>query len=375
MLPKINVVYFCSFYGQYNDHPKYISIELYNSHPEINQVWCKSEKNNEHFPPYIKNIKFESFLHYFYIYNAKVVVDNYFGLRSFIGEEFGIKSKLYQWLSNIDDNQLNIATWHGTPLKCIGFDSFDYDSTKHLYSCVDYSLAGCSLTHTCLLKAFRNSFDVRLYGTPRNDIFWRNLDALEIKNKLCLPLNKKVLLYAPTFRNDVENSGISQLKNLNIDKLLNSLSQKFGGEWVIVCRFHSHVMNLLNKSIIDGIQIIDGNIGDDMSDYLYVTDVLLTDYSSSMFDFALTGKPCFLYTPDKDYYIKQERGSYINIEKLPFPPNVTCNELFDSINNFNNEIYKNKVNEFLINIGNIEDGQASKRIVDSIYTFITEKRK
>ena len=122
-------------------------------------------------------------------------------------------------------------------------------------------------------------------------------------------------------------------------------------------------------------QLINGNIGDDMAEYLACTDILITDYSSSMFDFALTGKPCFLFAPDREHYEKKERGFYLDYDSLPFPISYTNEELIKNIQKFDDAAYRERVLRFLEEIGNVEDGKASERIAQCIVHFIETGEK
>ena len=118
-------------------------------------------------------------------------------------------------------------------------------------------------------------------------------------------------------------------------------------------------------------KIINGNLNDDMAEYLACADILITDASSSMFDFALTGKPCFLYFPDVEHYDKVERGFYFDIQRdLPFPLSVNFDELCEQIQSFDEEKYAVGIKELLENIGNIDDGNSSKRVVEYIVEHI-----
>ena len=112
-----------------------------------------------------------------------------------------------------------------------------------------------------------------------------------------------------------------------------------------------------------------------MAEYLACADVLLTDYSSSMFDFALTGRPCFLFAPDREHYEKRERGFYMSYDALPFPASYTGGELLEKIKTFDKESYKQKIAKFLAAIGDAEDGRASERITRCIIHFIRKGEK
>ena len=103
-----------------------------------------------------------------------------------------------------------------------------------------------------------------------------------------------------------------------------------------------------------------------MTEYLLCADVLITDFSSSFFDFALTKKPCFLFATDLKNYSENERGLYFSYLDLPFPTSQTPKELYYQIINFDENIYESNVCSFLKLLGNYEDGYASTKIVNDI---------
>ena len=103
-----------------------------------------------------------------------------------------------------------------------------------------------------------------------------------------------------------------------------------------------------------------------MSDYFSCADILITDASSSMFDFALTKKPCFLYFPDIENYRDKERGFYMEIEELPFPISVSFLDLLQSMDAFDKSNYEKRVEILLKKIGSENDGNASERVVNYI---------
>ena len=231
----------------------------------------------------------------------------------------------------------------------------------------------------------RLTFDkvcIKITGTPRNDILV-NLKELDVKTKktaMGINPDRKILLYAPTFRDsngegsvaDIENSGIKQIQEIKFAELLNALANKFGGEWSIVLRFHHYVASKINwKSFEDkyGDRIINGNTFDDMADYLQISDVLITDASSSFFDYALTKRPCFLFFPDVEKYCN-ERGLYFSFSEMPFPMSRTFQELIKSIGDFDVDSYVNGCSGFLDKIGNSDDGSSTERIVSIINDLI-----
>ena len=150
------------------------------------------------------------------------------------------------------------------------------------------------------------------------------------------------------------------------EKCLSEFSRKFKDEYVMLIRLHP---NILDRSTELGIEGKDGvynaSFYPDMQELLVASDILITDYSSSMFDFALTKKPCFIYASDIKNY-SDDRGFYFDLEKLPFVISTDTKELLSNISLFNIDKYNKEVNGFLVQQGCVDDGYASKRVVDWI---------
>ena len=363
-----STVFFISFNGQYNDNPKYVSECLHAMHPEISIVWCVSEHGNETPPGYAKTVHFGSDEYYKYLYSSKVVVDNYTGCGSF--GFYNGKGLLKRWLVS-SYKQLCISTWHGTPLKKIGQDTLK-SKPRGYASTTTYCVAGCEYTANCLKHAYFFDDRMKLVGTPRNDILFKDKDIISLKYKLGLP-NKKIVLYAPTFRESVLWSGIEQLRLIDIDVLLQTLTKRFSGEFAFVFRVHHSVLGKIKTEGLlefDSNTVINGNIGDDMAEYLVCSDVLITDYSGSLFDYALTKKPCFLFAPDRDYYEHVWPGFLMQYDQVPYPIAEDFASLIDNIKDYDEKTSDQKRISFLKTIGNVEDGHASERIVEDIVTYL-----
>lgn len=371
---KTDTVVFKSFEGQYNDNPKYISEKLHEIRPDIKIVWGITKKSSgSDIPLYVKKCDINSVAFSKISATAIVVIDNMSGMQ-------GIKGKKYIRILDYfikRRNQLNLSTWHGTPLKKIGCDIPSYNISNY-QSSTTYITAGNKYSYDIFKHAF-HGIDIVKYGAARNDILVNGgIDTNAIKRKLNLPVEKKILLYAPTFRENEYDSGISQIKSIDLDKMFEMLGKRFGGEWVIVLRVHHRVLMKLRSEcgeVVDNKIVYDGNAYDDMAEYLLCADALLTDYSSSMFDYMLTGKPCFLYAHDRDRYVNDERGVYMGIDKLPYPFADSVKQLYDNVAEYDSALTNMKEKEFLDKIGNADDGQASLRVVKDILYFIDETKK
>lgn len=374
---KHNRYVFTSFSGHYSDNTKYISIKLHEIDKNAEIVWLVRPEYEKDVPGYAKVIKIDTLREYWYRGTATAQIDNVYGFRANFkmvdSKITNVKLKILSFLSN-KKKQPIFATMHGTPVKKIGRDQIG-NTVLDMYCPNTYLLVGDKLTADVLERVTFEKIPIEVLGSPRNDILFSANENIKIN--IGLPKDKKILLFAPTFRNDgkdvegknVYRSGINQLAEMDFDRLFQTLSHKFGGEWVMVCRFHYHVVDLVDWKSLEKRypgKFINGNQHDDMADYLACSDILITDSSSCMHDFSLTQKPCFLYFPDLDNYENKERGFYIKLEELPFSVAVDFSTLLNNIANHNQKDYENKINQFLVKIASKNDGNASERVVNYI---------
>ena len=378
---KKNTVFFSSFHGTYSDNPKYVSLKLHEKCPSAKIYWAiDSNKSHAALPDYVTPVEFQSKEYFKLNCRAQVLVDNFSGNRTTLVQrgEGAIKRKLLKYVAKKRKKQFSVTTWHGTPLKRISADEPDSKIIGFNNNC-EYVLAGCDFTAECMRSCFLDSLPIKKYGSPRNDIlFDDSVDKSAIRRRLNLPENLKIALYAPTFRNNVEDSGASQMRELDFEKLFAALQAKFGGEWCLAVRVHQKVLLQIDVQGLAaryGGRILSGNVGDDMAEYLVCADLLITDYSSSMFDFALTNKPCILYVPDRAHYEGEERGFYMDFDSLPFPAAKNSAELSALIENFDVQSYCKGVEDLLQRLGNFEDGRASERVVDDVINFLNHNGK
>lgn len=362
-------IYCCSFHGQYGDSPRRISEELKKQYPDVRIIWEIGMKSNEIIPDYIVKVKPFSTKSVLYRSMSKITIDNYLGWSYGYENVNSFKLKLVE--KQKKKGQFGIATWHGTPLKHISIDEKQYIGKNVMF----YSMADLLMCNSFFMKKLYDRINFRkipilMSGTPRNDILFINKKDrnIQLRKKLELPVNKKIILYAPTFRADnLKMGGLSQIESFDFEKLFSALEEKFNGEWCFVFRAHDSVVELINKRGIKETETFKlGNKGDDMAEYLYVSDVLLTDYSSSFFDYSLCKRPCFLYCPDLEHYKNVERGLYFSMDDLPFPLAMNPDALYQCIKDFDMNKYQYNIDSFLESLGNIEDGNATVKIMKVI---------
>ncbi len=373
-----NKYVFTSFNGHYSDNPKYICEALHAQSPQAQIVWLVNPAYISDVPSYAKAVNIGSKKAFWHRASARAIIDNVYGERenNLIYGDRKAKFKIKTFLKKKGSQDV-FTTWHGTPLKKMGIDQ--HASTVCDFSCPDTTMIlGNQFTLDIMDHLTFHKLDMQLLGTPRNDILFQGSEQIaKVKAQLGLPADKKVILFAPTFRTDGSNiadkniarSGINQLEEMDFDLLFETLAQKFGGDWVLVCRFHYHVEKMVDWDALEQQypgRIINGNRHDDMAQYLLCTDVLLTDASSSMFDFSLTKKPCFLFFPDLEYYGSEERGFYGNVEDLPYPCAVDFKGLLDAIRHFDSAQYAQKTDRLLNDYGFVDDCQSSERVANFI---------
>ena len=190
-----------------------------------------------------------------------------------------------------------------------------------------------------------------------------NEDEEEIQQKLGLDSSCKVVLYAPTYRGTpgFDKESNNKFKELDFQPLKEALVQRFSGSWEVLYRAHYYMASGRNG---DG-SVMDVSYYDDMQELLLVTDVLITDFSSSMWDFSLMYKPCFLYAPDIDTY-DIERGFYTSPYSWPFPLAKSNQELASKIIGFDENKYAADVNRHFDELGSYENKDACAKVWKAI---------
>ena len=178
--------------------------------------------------------------------------------------------------------------------------------------------------------------------------------------------NKKLALYAPTFRNDIKKDYVAT-SNIELDflNLKKQLDISMGGDWCILLRLHPAVAS--ESSMIEKAEfIVDVSDYPESQELIAASDIMITDYSSIMFEPAFVRKPVFLFAPDRSEYINKERELLIDYDALPFMIAETNEELSEIIRNFDNDSYVKNVDAFMEKYGVNEDGHASERTAQFI---------
>lgn len=359
VLPLKNRVNFIAFSGrQYSDSPRRISELLLQEHPEIQQVWAFNEPEKFRFleEKGIKVVKYKSLEYLYYVMTSKVYVDN---------AEFWSALKFRP-------GQMVLETWHGGgAYKRVGGHRIDVNEREQQHAVEKmnkitlFLSSSRAFTNFVIRDAYQYRGEVLECGLPRNDDLLHPDPAVSarVRQALNIPENAKVLVYAPTFR----NSHSLDLYDVDFGRLKAALEHKFGGEWVILLRMHYYLADKAMASQADFLR----NATDypDMQDLLQCADVLLTDYSSCMWDFSLMHKPCFLYARDIAEY-RGERDFYTPIDSWPFPLADDNDSLEQVIAAFDEGQYRTDVDRHHTELGSTESGTATAQCVQRIAAFL-----
>lgn len=272
-----------------------------------------------------------------------------------------------------------IQTWHGTPLKKLALDleqmtmagEKDLEDYKKKFlknsRTWDYLISQNSYSTHIFRRAFGFEKEILEIGYPRNDILINrnNPQSInEIKGKLGLPADKKFILYAPTWRDNEHHGHLSYKFSSKID--YDYLKQKLEKDYIIIIKAHYLVGEHLDISRYENF-LYQFDASYDIAELYLISDLLVTDYSSVMFDFSLLKRPMLFYTYDLEQYKDKLRGFYFDfMEEAPGPIVLTNEQLADEILNYDFGRYQVKYNRFSEKYNHADHGDASKKVADLI---------
>lgn len=350
---KTNQILFKSFAAQHIAcNPLYIFKELEKSKEasNIKFIWVYNKTPPQNFSSAnVIFIKEKSFAFVFANLTSKIIITNH-NIPSYIP---------------FRKNQIVINTWHGGGAYKKVFASnktnsvFDIARYKHTAKKTTYFISSSNyFSQTCTPAFFIPENKLLPIGMPRNDIFFNPDKVKEANEKVRNFYNIKTenlfVLYAPTFRGVLQNSFFKE--DLNFNDLIKPFEEKFNKKVTFAFRGHYSLKNNSSTNFQ-----IDASDYPDMQELLCAADILITDYSSSMWDFSLTKKPVFIYANDLQEYINN-RGFYNPPEEWGFPIAQTIDEFINAIASFNENEYKTNIDTMHKKFGSFDQGTASKSI-------------
>lgn len=346
-------------YKQYGCNPRYLTEYLLNNYPDMEIVWVfRRGIDFSGIDKRIKCVRFRTWEYLKMVNSAEFLVTN---------------SRTDPWhiYWHKRPEQKYLMLWHGgAALKKVERDAEDklgysyWRKAKRDSEVCDLMISGCRANTDLIKRSFWYSGEILEAGIPRNDIFFNTKQHLEIRERLNseynIPANNRIVMYAPTFR----RSGSIEPYRIDWQGLLPHLREKFGGEdLTILLRLHPNLIGKADtSSLINSPAVIDMTRYPDMQELLCISDMLITDYSSSMFDYAILRRPCLLYATDVEQY---DRGYYYNLSELPFPLARDGKQLVELIKSFDYENYLSSLDAFLDNtLGLKERGVAAKELAE-----------
>ncbi len=349
LVPMRDAAVFMSFSGKaYSDNPKAVSEALHAIRPEMEIVWLMQdpEKKAGVTPDYVRRVRIHSSEALRAMATAKAWVFNA------PVHEYAIKRR----------GTVYVQTWHGDRgFKKMLYDAPDHPQDRELYEkdICDAMCAGSTFCEGTYRTGFRYQGVLLRFGSPRNDALMRTDPAkvASVKAALGISAGSRVLLYAPTMRNSSRRAGVAQpIQPIDIPRTLDLL----GPEWVCAVRAHSTQIGL--SGLPDDARIVDASGYEDMADLLVMADLLITDYSSSAGDFALTGRPIVLFQEDRAAFEQAERTFYFEIEQSPYVVVTSQAELEGHLMRVTAEKAEENDRAVLAFYGAYETGRASAEV-------------
>lgn len=355
---KKNKVVFYSYGGKgYGGNCRYIAEEILRQKLPWDVVWIVNDTQME-MPEGIRKVLFSAHTQTYELSTAKVIVSNVkYGMNY-------IKKK----------NQYGIQTWHSCyPPKLIEKEAEDKLTPDYVRSSkrdsrrTDLFLSNSAAMTRVIRNAFWCKGEILECGFPRNDIFFTATeeDRTRIRNTLGIGPDTKLVLYAPTFRDD----GSMDAYSLDCEAVLEKLRGR-GEDWRLLTRLHPNVSDV--KGLFpESPYIINATPYPDMQELLLVADILITDYSSTPPEFATMGKQVYIYAPDVPQY-QALRGLREDYFTSPYPVNTTNGQLLQQLDTYSPETAAQQAKAYMEFSGGMDKGDASKQVVERIKQVMGE---
>lgn len=364
------LVIFISFHGRgYSDNPRAIYEQMRKDvrFKDYQFIWfIKDHKNKKIDIPGARIVEYFSLPYFYYLSKAKYWIIN-------------CKMPLYICKK---PEQVYLQTWHGTPLKRLGHDIIAPEDATFYRSGVSFE-AMCNSYDVDVARynymispnkfcteVFQTSFAIdreRLIetGYPRNDFITNATkeDVENLKKKFNLPLDKKIILYAPTWR---DNSYVASGYTFELKANFHEWQKNLGEDYVVVFKPHYLIINKYESDhSLDGFLYsipADAEINE-----LYVlSDILITDYSSVFFDYSVLNRPIYFYMYDLDEYKGELRGFYLDIYK-DLPGQIYEDEL-SMLNDITHNVFDYSfLRTFNERFNSEQTGDCAKKVIDIVF--------
>ncbi|MGY1688536.1 CDP-glycerol glycerophosphotransferase family protein [Geodermatophilus sp. SYSU D01105] len=354
----MNIVY-VAFRGHFSDSPRALYEALQTRGLDATHTWLSAPHTQATFPDDVATVTFGSPESIAALEGADLVISN---------DHIPL-----DWEKR--EGTTYLQTWHGTPLKRIHNDvrwapEGRLAYLEHDIARWDLLLSPNSASTERLRRAFGYRGPIHETGYPRNDLLSspeRDQVRAAVRADLGISDEQTVVLYTPTWRDDLvfQKTGPQDFEfPLDID----DFTARLGRDHVLLLRLHNMVMDRLE--IVDGSPIRDVCSHPDIRDLYLTADAMVTDYSSTMFDFAITGKPMLFYTYDLEYFRDELRGFYFDLEDVaPGPLLSTSKDVVEAIADLDAVAARHaeRYASFRETFCHLEDGHAAERVLDLLF--------
>lgn len=347
------------------DNPAYLLRYLLAHYPdEYELYWVSSEPGTCHAPSGVRVVGRRSFLYFYTYIRTKIFVTND------MADEWLVKKP----------GQIYLSTWHGGgAYKQIGQQAClnDYDFIKNynrLYKRLDYFVASCKKAQ----KIFQTAMDLQNtiflpYGSPRNDIFFKDpsSEAKKVRAFYNLDPKKKILLYAPSFFQDTIDHGSTELlPKEELLSVLEALEKATNDSWICLARHH--YFTTMASELFDD-RIRNGNQYPEMQDLLCASDLLVTDFSSCIWDMGLLHKPVIVLDDAIARYKQTDRGFFIPPTQWPYLHARSIAEIPAVYEHYQRKSYLTALDDHYAFMGSYETGHACEQLAALLHRLTNRK--
>lgn len=352
---------------------KYIAREILRRHPDWDLVWlCRDAKTAASLPEGIRAVPFFSFAAMKELMTAGFWCSNQF-FRHHV-KHCGLLKRPGQFYFQTWHGSMGIKTVHSGKSWAEAHPESAGNEFKRLEGAmVDFAIANSRWDAEQQLDFYFGHGEPKLFGHPRNDLFFSPEAVRSAREKVFARYgfapDTKTVLYVPTLRLDKRYDGYLY----RYDELLAAAARRFGGEWKLLARIHPVLLHK-GRGFTAANGVANASDYPDIQELMAAADILVSDYSSCMFDYMLQRRPCFAYVPDLDSYEKNE-GLVYPLSETPFPVAKTPEELAAAVTGFDADRYPAAVDGFLAGKGCAEDGRAAERTVDLMEACLNRRNQ
>ena len=353
-----------SYYGGgFSDNGGAVAQKLLEKRPGLDLVWAARPENRDTVPAGVRYVEYRSPRYFWELATAAVWIDNARKRGREVAKRRG---------------QYYVQCWHGTfPLKKVEGDAQDHLSRAYVRDAkwdakaTDLMLSGSDFFTGLCHRAFWYEGEVLACGTPRLDELFRITEDRigAVRERLGVPAGRRLALYAPTFRADYR----TDCYGLDFRAVLDALERQTGEKWTFLVRLHPNVADKADL-IPYSDDVRSATDYPDLYELIPAADLVISDYSSLMFEAGLIKRPVFIFALDLADYMA-DRGTYMDIRDLPFPLAESGRELLENIRRFDRGAYEAALERFFRRVGSRENGTASAAAADRILGALDGKLK